>query len=112
MLEFVVRRDDDGTTVIEPHGQLNMLAAPRFRQLITDVISHGDKQIVVELSATNFMDSSGLGALVFGLKSAREAGGDLRIAAPTDQISAVLALTKLDTVFTPYESAHLAYLAV
>ncbi len=52
-------------------------------------------RIVVDLSETEFIDSSGLGALIAGLKIARKAGGDLCIAAPTQQVCTVLELTTL-----------------
>jgi hypothetical protein len=50
-----------------------------------------------------------LGALIAGLKAARQAGGDLRIAAPTAQVETVLALTNLNRVLTAYPSAGLAF---
>lgn len=60
-----------------------MVAAPGFRELLAHVLDQeGRKQIVVDLAGTEFMDSTGLGALISGLKLARLAGGDLRIAAP------------------------------
>jgi anti-sigma B factor antagonist len=55
------------------------------------------------------MDSSGLGALVACLKSARQAGGDLRIAAPSEQVTMVLELSNLDRVLVGYASAGDAY---
>jgi anti-sigma B factor antagonist len=54
----------------------------------------------------NFIDSSGLGALISGLKSARQAGGDLRIANPGEQARVVLKLTTLDRVLRPYDSVE------
>ncbi len=53
--------------------------------------------------------SSGLGALVSGLKVARQAGGDLRIAAPTEQVVTVLELTNLNRVLSTYDSADGAF---
>jgi anti-sigma B factor antagonist len=47
------------------------------------------------------MDSSGLGALISGLKTARQAGGDLRIAGAGPQVEAVLDLTNLKRVLRP-----------
>ena len=53
-----------------------------------------------------FVDSSGLGALVSCLKSARQAGGDLRLVAPTEQVSMVLKLTNLDRILQPRASVE------
>ena len=65
--------------------------------------------IVVDLTAVDFIDSSGLGALVNGLKIARQAGGDLRISAPTDQVKLVLQLTNMERVLYPYPTVESAY---
>lgn len=62
----------------------------------------GKPRIVVDLSAVDFIDSSGLGALIGGLKAARQEGGDLRIACAGDQVKAVLKLTNLDRILAPY----------
>jgi anti-sigma B factor antagonist len=69
----------------------------------------GRRRIVVDLSNTSFMDSSGLGALIGCLKSARQADGDLRIAAPNEQLRMVLKLSNVDRVLRSYGSADEAY---
>jgi anti-sigma B factor antagonist len=56
------------------------------------------------LCTRQFIDSSGLGAVIGGLKTARQAGGDLRIASLTPQVASVLQLTNLDRVLRPYDS--------
>ena len=60
-------------------------------------------------SAVEFIDSSGLGALISGLKTARTAGGDLRLAAATEQVTSVLQLTNLDRILRVYPSPDDAY---
>jgi len=97
------------TVVVQPTGRLNMVAAPRLREQLRELVDGGDRRLVVDLGTTEFIDSSGLGALISGLKAARQSGGDLRIAAPTEQVRRVLALTKLDKVLTAYGSAEDAF---
>ena len=67
-------------TVLTCDGRLTMVAAPTLRSAIDDAVSGGHVRLVVDLAGTSFVDSSGLGALVAGLKRTRQAGGDLRIA--------------------------------
>jgi anti-sigma B factor antagonist len=55
------------------------------------------------------MDSSGLGALVSCLKTAREADGDLRIANAGEQILMVLNLTNLDRILPSYSNVQEAF---
>ena len=69
-------------------------------------MAEGWSQLVVDLHAVPFIDSSGLGALVGGLKAARKAGGDCRIARPPEQIRYILEVSTLDKVLTPYATVE------
>lgn len=107
-MHFDVERREDYTEVTS-HGRLNMMAAPKLKEAIAAEIGTGAKQIVVNLGRTEFMDSSGLGALIGCLKLARQAGGDLRIANVPQQVLMVLQLTSMDRVLTPYPDAASAF---
>lgn len=89
-------------------GRLNMVAAPRLKAAIDETVDAGRVRVVVDLTDVTFMDSSGLGALIGGLKKARQAAGDLRIARVSDQVATVLKLTNLDRVLRPYDSVEAA----
>ena len=102
MIEFETEVVSERWAVIRPQGRLNLLAAPRLREVVAQCVGQGRPHIVVDLSGTTFMDSSGLGALIAGLKTARQAGGNLRIAALNEQVQMVLELTNLDRVLRPY----------
>jgi anti-sigma B factor antagonist len=95
--------------VVRPEGRLTAPSVPQLRSAVDDLITGGTPRIVVDLSATEFIDSSGLGALVGGLKSARLAGGDLRIAAATDPVRRVLKLTHLDRVLRDHSTPESAF---
>jgi anti-sigma B factor antagonist len=93
--------------VIRTSGRLNMVAAPRLRELVAQIVRQdGRSHVVVDLADTDFMDSSGLGALISGLKTARAAGGDLRIARAQTQVLAVLQLTNLDQILFPHNTVE------
>ncbi len=91
-------------TVLSCDGRLTMVAAPTLRSAIDDAVSDGRVRLVVDLAGTSFVDSSGLGALVAGLKRTRQAGGDLRIASAQEQVRMVLNLTNLDRILEPFDS--------
>lgn len=94
---------DQGTyVVLSPEGKFNLVAAPPLKSRIDDLVAAGKTRLVVDLHAVDFIDSSGLGALIGGLKSARQQGGDLRIVGAGDQVRAVLKLTNLDRILAPY----------
>lgn len=86
-----------------------MVTAARFREVVTGLVDSGRSKLVIDLSETTFLDSSGLGALISGLKSTRQAGGDLRLAAPTEQVQLVLKLTNMDRVLAEYPDVDSAY---
>lgn len=72
-------------------------------------VAAGHKRLVIDLGDVAFIDSSGLGALISGLKAARQAGGDLRIARPTEQVRVVLQLTTLDRVLRTHATLEEAF---
>lgn len=107
MIEFETEQRD-GAAVLRSRGRLDMVAAPRLRALVTETVSGGSPRVVVDLGETSFIDSSGLGALIAGLKTARQAGGDLRICGAGEQVRMVLELTQMHTVLRPYETVDAA----
>ncbi|MDR3069298.1 MAG: STAS domain-containing protein, partial [Cellulomonas sp.] len=62
---------DQGThVVLVPEGKFNLVSAPPFKARIDELVAGGKARLVVDLHAVDFIDSSGLGALIGGLKSA------------------------------------------
>jgi len=109
MIEFDVTTTERGVGVVTPKGRLNMVSARRLKELLADLVQGGTIRIVVDMAETTFLDSSGLGALIAGLKSARQAGGDLRIARPTPSVMTVFELTNLDKVLRARDSVEGAF---
>ena len=95
-------------TVLACTGRLNMVSANHLREAVRGVVADGATRVVVDLAETTFIDSSGLGALIAGLKETRQVGGDLRIAAAGEQVRTVLRLTSLDQVLKPYDDVATA----
>jgi anti-sigma B factor antagonist len=95
----------DGVAVIVCPPRVSMAVASSFRDAIGAAVAEAPK-VVIDLGPTTFIDSSGLGALVSGLKTCRQAGGDLRIAAAGEQVRTVLRLTNLDRILRAHESVE------
>jgi anti-sigma B factor antagonist len=106
MISFDTTVVDSGATVIEAKGRLDVVAAPQLKALVQSAVGYANTPVVVELSGVQFMDSTGLGALISGLRATRQAGSDLRIAGATSQVLSVLAMTRIDRVMRPYGSVE------
>src|SRR5438067_12103191 len=103
-VQIDLQQTHERVTVLAPKGRLDMSSAPAFRERVRQLIDSGVNQLVVDFGEVSFVDSSGLGAVIGGLKLARRAGGDLRIARPNQQVLLVLDLTSLNRVLQPYGS--------
>ncbi|WP_152190372.1 STAS domain-containing protein [Georgenia satyanarayanai] len=98
----ITARQEAEVQVLECSGRLTMVTARSLRDAVEQALGAGPPRLVLDLGEVGFVDSSGLGALISALKRARQAGGDLRIAAVTEQVRTVLKLTNLDRVLRPY----------
>ncbi len=78
--------------------------AAQFSQELKRLIDEGKKNVVVDLSSVKFMNSSGLGILISGLTTMRNAGGDMKICGATEKVESLLMVTKLITVFDNYKT--------
>lgn len=85
---------------IRLNGEVDVYSAPRLRNAMLEHIDAGRPSLIVELSEVTYLDSSGLGVLVAGLKRAKEHEGQVYIIAPMPRIMRVLEITGLDKVFT------------
>ena len=98
---------DDGTAVIAPEGRLTMTSTAALRTLITETVDGGRTHVVVDLAATSFIDSSGLGALVSCLKRLGPRGS-LAVAGATGAVSRLFTLTRMDRVFALHPNVDAA----
>jgi anti-sigma B factor antagonist len=96
----------DGVAILHLRGRLDLVTAPQVKDLLAKTVAEGHPRLVVDLAEVSFIDSSGLGALISGLKAARVAGGDLRLACVGEQGRVVLGLTTLDRVLRPYATVE------
>ena len=106
---FCTSRTSSGATVLVATGRLDFHTVAALRRQLHDYFEAGSTRLVVDLSGVASMDSSGVGALIFGLKAARSAGGDLRLAAPTESVAGTLEMMNLTKVLVTCESAEDAF---
>jgi anti-sigma B factor antagonist len=71
--------------VLTPSGDLDVYTVGSLRDALGKMIEDKTPKVVVDLDGVPFMDSSGLGALMGGVRRMREAGGDLAISCTREQ---------------------------
>ncbi len=104
----VATRDAAGWAVIDVEGEVDVYTAPKLRERIISLLDEQRTRIIVNLQGVTFMDSTGLGVLVGGLKRVKERGGELAIAGAHGTVHRVLGVTGLNAVFPMHESVDQA----
>ena len=93
-------REVDGVTVLDLSGRITLgEGSVQIRDAIRDLISKGQKSILLNLADVNYIDSSGLGELVSAFTTSQNQGADLKLLHLTKKVHDLLQLTKLYTVF-------------
>jgi len=90
--------------IIELSGEVDAYTCSRFREAMIETIDDGNASIIVSMESVEYIDSSGLGTLVGGLKRASEQGGRIAIICTSPQIRKVFEITGLERVFPIYEA--------
>ncbi len=89
----------EGVDILSLKGRLTVGEASSVREKITDVIAAGTVNVLLNLQHVEYIDSTGLGALVICFTSLKKAGGALKLVNPNKRNVELLLLTKLHTIF-------------
>ena len=92
-LSLTSRTERGGRVIATLRGDLCVASAPALRERLLSLIRPSASQLIIDLSAVEHADASGLAVLVAGGRRARLLGGSLRLAAPSPEVAAVLAVT-------------------
>lgn len=88
----------NGCTVVAVKGEVDLATAPTLKNRLLELVASGSREIVVDLTATDFLDSTGLGAVVAAYKRVRAHDGNLRLVATAARVKRVFEITNLDRV--------------
>ena len=97
-------REVDGRTIVAVGGEIDVYTAPKLRDQITELVSNGSYNIVIDLEAVEFLDSTGLGVLVGGLKKVRAHDGSLELICSQERLLKIFRITGLAKVFVIHDS--------
>ena len=90
--------------VLQVSGEVDVYTAPMLREQMRELAAKGAVHLIVDLSGVNFLDSTGLGALVGGLKRLREASGSLALVVGTARILRIFEITGLTKALAARDS--------
>jgi anti-sigma B factor antagonist len=94
----------DGVSVLDLSGKIVLGEGDgQVRDRIKDLLSDGQRRILLNLGEVNYIDSAGLGALISSYTTTKREGGQLKLVNLTKRIQDLLAITKLITVFDTYD---------
>lgn len=91
-------------TVADLTGDLDMNHAPALRDALTTVVARRPQRLVMNLAQVSYIDSTGLGTLVYLLRQVAGYGGKMSLTGVSPNVRNVLEVTRLLTVFTIYET--------
>ena len=97
-------RHEGGRTIIEVGGEIDVYTAPKLRDQIIELVGDGNYHLVVDMEKVDFLDSTGLGVLVGGLKRVRAHDGSLRLVCTQERILKIFRITGLTKVFAIHGS--------
>jgi anti-sigma B factor antagonist len=109
-MAFDIKKNEKSgrVAVLSISGRLTAATAPEVKQEIKSLISTGHIDLILNMENTEFIDSSGLSAIVSGLKQVRELQGSLKLASLKTEVQSIFKLTMLDRVFEIYPTVESA----
>ncbi|HEB12389.1 MAG TPA: anti-sigma factor antagonist [Actinobacteria bacterium] len=104
--------EQDGVMVLKLDGEVDVYTAPKLKSRLVDLVDQGKFKIVVDLEKVDFMDSSGLGVLVGGLKRVRSHEGAIALICTQENILKIFRITGLVKVFPIFDDQDQAIQSV
>ena len=110
-LTLDVHSETPGFTVIAVGGEIDVYTAPKLREKLISLVDDGSYQLIVDMEGVEFLDSTGLGVLVGGLKRVRAHDGSLDLVCTQERILKIFRITGLAKVFGIHDSVDEAITA-
>ena len=102
-------RQDGSVTIVAVDGNL-VIGEPEtaFKRTIAQLLEKGQVQLLIDMRAVKFLDSSGLGALVRAMTTSQNEGGQTKLLGAGPQVRKLLEMTRLDSVFEMFDDPETA----
>lgn len=107
-----VRESKGDMYVVELNGEIDVYTSPKVKDAIGELIDKGHYNLVINLEKVRYIDSTGLGVLIGGLKRVREHGGTVNLVCTNPQIKKIFDITGLVKIFGIYDDEEAAMQAL
>lgn len=107
-----VREAQGDAYVVELNGEIDVYTSPKVKDAITELIDQGHYNLVINLEKVRYIDSTGLGVLIGGLKRVREHGGSVSLVCTNPQIKKIFDITGLVKIFGIFDDEDAAMKAL
>ena len=97
--ELDAERSDGGVHIVNVSGEIHVTTAPQFRDELNTVIESGGTKLVLDLSAVEFIDSTGLSVLLNGLRLVSQRKGRMALVCRNRTVLRLFQITSLDATF-------------
>ena len=92
--------------IVEVGGEIDVYSAPTLRDQLNGLVAAGPHHLIVDMQGVEFLDSTGLGVLVGGLKRVRTQEGTLRLVCSQERVLKVFRITGLTKVFSIHDTVE------
>ena len=103
-LNYSQDRDDKAHYLLIEGDLIGDEVGPKLVEIVSDVIQAGGRTFVIDLSKVRYISSSGIGLLITMLTKMRNVGGEVFLTAPSDHVRKLLIITKLNNIFSVFDS--------
>ena len=100
----IFQENINSIVVIRIEGDIDLYSAPELRQKFEDAVLSGNKKIIVNMEKVSYLDSSGIGVIIFGLTFIQKSHGELVLVKINNSVLKLFDLSKITTFFNIYST--------
>ncbi|GAB3651066.1 hypothetical protein GCM10028791_19240 [Echinicola sediminis] len=103
-ITYSSKREGDSVILSLKGDLIGDEAGPKLVEIVSDAVNDKIKTCIIDLKEVRYISSSGIGVLITMLTKMRNAGGEVFLASPSEHVKKLLIITKLNNIFTVYDS--------